>query len=283
MRWRREKTRRRSWTSSSPTPRRPASPCSRGSSSTSCRRRRARTARAPSESSWTPGSRCERSARRKPPWHRSSWSSRVAKSAETGEGLRGEPFSAAFFFDNPTFGRALRYTFADKRLGRAVFMNALLLVVALGVVQDLFTRGVVGLISEKLSFGRAAFVTVCLVETIAVSMLGPLSFAHIFNAERREDCFDQVVATGCSPLRVLLGRLGAVLVFLAVTVGSSLPFFIFASFVLKGASAGDVLEFFLVLGLYGTCICTMTMATCVAVEDAAFPVVLAGIFSIIAV
>ncbi len=207
----------------------------------------------------------------------------MAKSAEPGEGLRDEPFSAAFFFDNPTFGRALRYTFADKRLGRAVFMNALLLVVALGVVQDLFTRGGFGLISEKLSFGRAAFLTVCLVETVAVSILGPLSFAHIFNAERREDCFDQVVATGCSPLRVLLGRLGAVLVFLAVTVGSSLPFFIFASFVLKGASAGEVAEFFLVLGLYGTCIGTMTMATCVAVEDAAFPVVLSGIFTIVAI
>lgn len=208
----------------------------------------------------------------------------MAKSADTpstgSRGLGAEPYSSLFFFDNPSLGRALRYTFAEKRLGRAVFMNALLLVVALGVVQDLFTRGGFGLISEKLSFGRAAFLTIAVVETVVVTLLGPLSFAHIFNAERREDCFDQVVASGCSPLRVLLGRFAAVLIFLAVTVGSALPFFVLATVVLKGASFADVAIFYGVLALYGACICSMTMATCVAVEDAAFPIVLSGILTL---
>ncbi len=212
----------------------------------------------------------------------------MAKSAEADAaaaprgGLRSEPYSSFFLFDNPSLGRALRYTFAEKRLGRAVFMNALLLVVALGVVQDLFTRGGFGLISEKLSFGRAAFLTIAVVETAAVTLLGPLSFAHIFNAERREDCFDQVVASGCSPLRVLLGRLAAVLIFLTVVVGSALPFFVLATVVLKGASFLDVVTFYGVLALYGACICSMTMATCVAVEDAAFPIVLSGILTLVA-
>jgi hypothetical protein len=203
----------------------------------------------------------------------------VAKSADPN--LKGEAYSALFFFDNPSFGRALRYTFAEKRLGRAVFMNALALVVALGVVQDLFTRGGFGLISEKLSFGRAAFMTIAVVETLVVSILGPLSFTHIFNAERREDCFDQVVASGCSPVRILLGRYAAVLVFLTVVVGSALPFFVLAAVVLRGASVGDVASFYGVLALYGSCIAAMTMATCVAVEDAAFPIVLSGLFALV--
>src|SRR4051812_11879541 len=138
-------------------------------------------------------------------------------------------------------------------------MNALLLVVALGVIQDLFTRGGFGLISEKLTFGRAAFLTIAVVETIVVSLLGPISFAHVFNAERREDCFDQVVASGCSPLRVLVGRFVATLIFLTVVVGSALPFFVLAASVLRGAGLEDVLAFYGVLALYGACICAMTM------------------------
>ncbi len=207
----------------------------------------------------------------------------MAKSADPPAGLRAEPFSTWFFFDNPSFGRALRYTFAEKRLGRAVFMNALFLVVALGVLQEVFTRGGFGLISEKLSFGRAAFLTVALVETLAVSLLGPLSFAHVFNAERREDCFDQVVASGCSPVRILLGRFAAALVFLAVVAGSALPFFVLASVVLRGATLEDVAVFYAVLGLYTASICAMTMATCVAVEDAAFPIVLSLTFALVGV
>jgi hypothetical protein len=44
-----------------------------------------------------------------------------------------EPYRAGWFFDNPSLGRAIRYTFAEKRLARAVFVNALLLVVILAV------------------------------------------------------------------------------------------------------------------------------------------------------
>ena len=42
-----------------------------------------------------------------------------------------ELYREGWFFDNPSLGRAIRYTFAEKRLARAVFVNALLLVVAL--------------------------------------------------------------------------------------------------------------------------------------------------------
>jgi hypothetical protein len=204
----------------------------------------------------------------------------VAKSAEARE---TEPFSSSFVFDNPSFGRALRYTFADKRLGRAVFMNALVLVISLAAVQELFTRGGLGLASEKLSFGNAAYLAIAIVETVVVSLLGPISFSQLFNAERREDCFDQVVATGCSPLRILLGRLAATLMFLTVVALSALPFFIFTSVVLRGATLGDVAIFYGVLALYGIAISGATLATTVALEDAAFPSVLGLVFTIVAV
>src|SRR4051812_47424730 len=132
-----------------------------------------------------PASPSALSARRRRRSPRSSWSSRVAKSTDGGARV-AEPFSGSFVFDNPSFGRALRYTFADKRLGRAVFMNALFLVISLAAVQEIFTRGGLGLVSEKLSFGNAAFLAIAIVETVMVSLLGPISFSQLFNAERRE-------------------------------------------------------------------------------------------------
>ena len=95
---------------------------------------------------------------------------------------RPELFASSWLFDNPGVGRALRYTFAEKRLGRAVFLNALLLTIALGVVQEVFGRGRLGLMSERLSFGRIAFFAFALVERVACSVLAPLSFAHLLAA-----------------------------------------------------------------------------------------------------
>ena len=163
----------------------------------------------------------------------------MARSPDDASKPAVEPFAASWLFDNPSLGRALRYTFGEKRLGRAVFMNALLLVIALGVVQEVFARGQLALV-EHLSPGRIAFLAFAVVETIAVSILAPISFAHVLQAERREDCFDQVVVTGASPLRVFLGRYAATLAFLAVVLVSSLPFFAVAASVVGSRTRSSV-------------------------------------------
>ena len=185
-----------------------------------------------------------------------------------------EPLVATRLFDNPSLGRALRYTFAEKRLARAVFINALLLVVVLAVVQEAFGRGQLGLYSERISYGRVAFLGLVAVEAVVLAILAPLGSMFLFEAERREECFDQVVASGASPHRVLFGRLGATLAFLGVVLLSSAPF-LATTVVLDGATVQQLLVAYAVLAAWGTMLATLSLACAVALDDTALPGLLA--------
>lgn len=184
-----------------------------------------------------------------------------------------EPYREAWFFDNPSLGRALRYTFGDKRLARAVFVNALLLVVALAGIQEAFGRGQLGLFSERISYGRIAFLGLVTIEAVVLSILAPLGLVNMFEAERREECFDQVVASGCSPHRVVFGRFAATLAFLGVVLFSSLPFFA-TMVVLDGATLGQVALAYLVLSTYALAITSIATACAVGFDDTALPVII---------
>ncbi|RMG13280.1 MAG: hypothetical protein D6731_12500 [Planctomycetota bacterium] len=185
-----------------------------------------------------------------------------------------EPYTAARFFDNPSFGRALRYTFAEKRLARAVFVSALLLVVMLAGMQEVFGRAQLGLYHAKISFGRLAFLGMVGVEALLLCVLAPAGFLYLFEAERREESFDQVVASGVSPHRVVFGRFLACAAFVGVVLFSSLPFFLMAV-VLDGASLGEVLRAYLVLGGFALALLSLSAASSVGLDDAALPVLIA--------
>ena len=81
--------------------------------------------------------------------------------------------------------RAIRYTFAEKRLARAVFVNALLLVVMLALIQEAFGRAQLGLFHENISYGRLSFLGMVTVEALLISILAPLGAVNLFEAERR--------------------------------------------------------------------------------------------------
>ena len=181
-----------------------------------------------------------------------------------------EPFWERWFFDNPSMGRALRYTFSDKRLARAVFVNALLLVVVLAVIQEAFGRVQLGLYDASISYGRLAFLGLVAVESLVLSVLAPLGFIGMFEAERREECFDQVVTTGASPHRVVFGRYLMTLAALAVVLFSSLPFFATA-LILDGATVGQVLLAYVVLAAYAACLAAIACALAVGIDDAVLP------------
>ena len=189
-----------------------------------------------------------------------------------------EPYREGRFFDNPSLGRAIRYTFAEKRLARAVFMNSLLLVVALAGIQELFGRAQLGLFHQDISYGRLAFLGAVLIETVVVSILAPIGFMNLFEAERREECFDQVVVSGVSPHRVVFGRLFATLAFVALVLFSSLPFFM-TTVVLDGATLAQVAEAYVVIFGYAICLASLTAAVAVGFDDTGLPflVVLLGI------
>jgi len=193
-----------------------------------------------------------------------------------------EPYRAGWFFDNPSVGRALRYTFADKRLARAVFVNALLLVVGLAATQEAFGRGQLGLFSERISFGRIAFLGLIVVEAAVISILAPLGSMYLFEAERREECFDQVVASGVSPHRVVFGRFVATLAFLGVVLFSSLPF-LATAVVLDGATLSQVATAYMVLASYGVALSALSLACAVGFDDVALPVLLAVVATFVAV
>ena len=181
-----------------------------------------------------------------------------------------EPYREGRFFDNPSIGRAIRYTFAEKRLARAVFINALLLVVALAGIQEIFGRAQLGLFHQDISYGRLAFLGAVLIETVIISILTPLSFMNLFEAERREECFDQVVVSGVTPHRVVFGRLIATLAFVSLVLFSSLPFFM-TTVVLDGASLPQVAEAYLVLIGYMVCLASITAAVAVGFDDTGLP------------
>ena len=161
-----------------------------------------------------------------------------------------------------------------------MFVNALLLVVGLAATQEAFGRGQLGLFSERISFGRIAFLGLVSVEAIVVSILAPLGVMYLFEAERREECFDQVVASGASPHRVVFGRFCATLAFLAVVLFSSLPF-LATAIVLNGATVGQVLMAYTVLAGYGVALTALALACAVGFDDVALPVLLSVIFTML--
>lgn len=199
----------------------------------------------------------------------------MARSPEAAGALTpdDELYRDAWFFDNPSVGRALRYTFGDKRLARAVFVNSLLLIVALAGIQELFGRGQLGLLSERISYGRMAFLGLVAIEAVILSVLAPLGLVNMFEAERREECFDQVVASGASPHRVVFGRFAATLVFVSVVLFSSLPFFA-TMVVLDGATVGQVALAYGVLWTYALAVTSIATACAVGFDDGALPVVI---------
>lgn len=202
----------------------------------------------------------------------------AAPAAPEGVAAGWEPLVATRLFDNPSLGRALRYTFAEKRLARAVFVNALLLVVVLAVVQEAFGRGQLGLYSDQISYGRVAFLGLVAIEAVVLSILAPLGSMFLFEAERREECFDQVVASGASPHRVVFGRLLATLAFLGVVLLSSLPF-LATTVVLDGATIPQLLVAYGVLAAWATMLATLSLACAVALDDTALP----GLIAVLAV
>lgn len=193
------------------------------------------------------------------------------------EAYSDEPYAAWSIFDHPSISRAVRNTFAEKRLGRAIFINVLILMVVFVIVQQLFTRGRLAFQSEEVSFARTAFLAFAIVETALISLFMPMSFFGVFYQERKEQCFDQVVATGISPLRLLSGRMAIALTFFSIMLLSALPFFIL-TVVMNGTSLGMVFSYYTVMFFYMIAISSITMFSVVAMDDTAIPVLYGLLF-----
>ncbi|MDF1665832.1 MAG: hypothetical protein P1V97_29015, partial [Planctomycetota bacterium] len=193
------------------------------------------------------------------------------------EAYTDEPYAAWSIFDHPSISRAVRNTFAEKRLGRAIFINVLILMVVFVIVQQLFTRGRLAFQSEEVSFARTAFLAFAIVETALISLFLPMSFFGVFYQERKEQCFDQVVATGISPLRLLSGRMAVALTFFSIMLLSALPFFIL-TVVMNGTSLGMVFSYYMVMFVYMFAISSVTMFSVVAMDDTAIPVLYGLLF-----
>lgn len=184
---------------------------------------------------------------------------------------RDEHYAQSWFFDHPAIGKALRSTFGEKRLGRAVFLNILLLMVVFVVVQQAFSRGRLAFQSENVSFAKAAFLAFALIEAVGIAALVPMSFFGTFFSERKEQCFDQVVSTGISPIRLLGGRMIVCLAFFGLTLLSALPFFIL-TVIMNGATLFMVFQFYIVMFFFMIALASVTLFSCVAMDDTGIPI-----------
>lgn len=186
-------------------------------------------------------------------------------------GVASESRATSWLFNHPSLGLALRYHLKPLLLYR------LALIQALGLLGMVFLASQLNamdddlqLILERVPIGRIIFVLTAASVMLFLTLVLPITLNGIFSRERRERCFDQVVATGVSPLRLLLGRGMASLAAMAFLTLSAMPFLLFG--VASGAvPASELLMFLVVLAVYLTGLTAWMLSRAVAFDDLIVP------------
>ena len=156
--------------------------------------------------------------------------------------------------NSPTWQRDASAITSPLRLGGWFLMLNALIVVGLVTVYFLTTRGAYGtpsadLANATLGLGKMCAVAIFLALTAFLTFFVPLRVFGTFLGPRMGRYFDQIVLSGVSPWRYLIGKLWAQNVFLLVVLAVTTPYFLLClSF--GGITFGYVAVCFLNLVLY---------------------------------
>ncbi len=131
-----------------------------------------------------------------------------------------------FFWDSPTYGRDRATLISGFSIGTAgLLLNGAVLMLVLPLLLDPDDRDFRSL-SENLEFGQLLALALLGGATALATLLIPLRLATVFWGPRMGRYFDQVVLSGISPLRFVIGKAASQNLFLGLIVFLLLPYLV---------------------------------------------------------
>ena len=133
---------------------------------------------------------------------------------------------ADFFWDSPTYGRDRANLLTGFTIGTAaLLLNGVVLLFMLPLVmypdEPSFQR-----LTDNVGFGQLLALILLGGATVLASLLVPLRLATVFFEPRNGRYFDQVVLSGISPLRFMIGKATSQNLFLALIGFLLLPYLV---------------------------------------------------------
>ncbi len=182
-----------------------------------------------------------------------------------GKGLLREIVSfPRSLFDNPVFNRQVLVTLGGTKFAIVFLLINITLIITtistiFGSMGRSFPGGGAGLGSVL------ATITNCAVYGLLGFFL-PLQVVRLFETQRHDHVFDQVVVTGVPPWRLHLGNWAATMAYAAVILAATLPYQAFAH-ACKGVTVLEIARDYGLLLLYSNVIVLVTMAFGVAMNE----------------
>ncbi len=169
------------------------------------------------------------------------------------------------FLENPLIGRELSTSLTSYRIGMIS-----LIVAAAYLVADLICYFFFSEVSnyQTLPFEAGAFLHLAhtIVAYGSVGIFVPIRLMGHIESARTGKAFDQVVVTGVSPLRLVLGNWGLTLAYAGVVLMIGLPFQVLAlSF--GGVGWTEIFSTYVILWIYTNVIIAVTLGVSVLVRD----------------
>ncbi len=173
--------------------------------------------------------------------------------------------------DNAHLGLALRYTLRPARLVRVGVVLQGMLILSVLAVSRVYQDDSMATIAEIVPVGRALYAAIGAMLLVFLSVYAPISVIGTFWNERRDQCFDQVVATGISPLTILWGRFVATMAGALFLLAMALPFLVLP--VASGVvPVGDLVGLLVILVVFIAAVTIVALANSVSYDDASLMV-----------
>ena len=153
------------------------------------------------------------------------------------------------FRDSPTYGQDRASLISARSVGAAgLILNFVVFVMMAPVLFNPDDSGVSS-ITENVGFGQLLVLILLGGATAFATLLIPIRLASVFSESRTGNYFDQIVLSGISPLRFLIGKVTSQNLFLGLTLFLLLPYLVL-SLTLGGVDPGVVLACLFLLWLY---------------------------------
>ncbi|MFN8411369.1 MAG: ABC transporter permease subunit [Anaerolineales bacterium] len=193
-------------------------------------------------------------------------------------------------FDNPVILKELKGRMRDRRT--FVLLTIYLMFIGLFVcaiyyfIAESLNTGATLTPDYRQNMGKAIFGTVVIIELLLVSFIGPGLTAGAITSEREHQTLDLLKTTLLTTRELVMGKLGAAVIYLILLIFTVLPFQSMA-FILGGVGLAEVLisslmlvvtaVFFSALGVFFSSIFKRTLAATVS----SYGSILLSIFAII--
>ncbi|HLG14558.1 MAG TPA: ABC transporter permease subunit [Blastocatellia bacterium] len=158
-------------------------------------------------------------------------------------------------FSNPILVKEMRTRMRGKRAFLVLTGYVLLLSLIIGMIYLIFTQNVpISLVNQA-----GAVLTPVLIYTQMglICLIAPTFSASAISSEREQQTFDLLVASLARPWTIVLGKVGAALSYLLLTLFGSLPL-IALTYSLGGVALRDIAIAYMVMFVAGVTYCSLS-------------------------